>query len=330
MTMRLPFAWRDDGRSVDVVALGENSLDFVAVTGAHESSAGKRALAAFRLQPGGQMATAALGCARLGARVRYIGAFGADEWSRRSRAPLDAAGIDVIGVVRADAPGRIAVILVDAAGERSVLEYRHPSLLITPEDVSADMIAAGRLLLLDATHPEAAVQAARWARAAGTVSIVDVDRPGPEVDRLLNEVDVVIVPEPFVATWTGVTTLSEGLALMAQRCTRAAVIVATRGAEGSLAYCDGRFVDTPGYRLDVIDTTGAGDAFRAGFAAAVLRFGPTASLTDVLRFANATAALNCRAVGAQGGLPTMEDVLAILAGDAAMNGPFDRETDALK
>lgn len=308
--MRVPVVLPDGLREVDVVALGENSLDLVAVAARGDAGAGKRRLDDFRLEPGGQMATAALGCARLGLRVRYIGVFGTDEWSRRARAPLDAAGIDVVGTEIAECPGRIAVVLVDTAGERTVLERRDPRLTLAAADLRADTIATARILLADATQPKASLRALELARAAGTVSLSDVDQVSPESAQILTMVDVAVVPAPFATAWADTPDLRLALERLAGHCQHATLIVATRGAHGSLAWCRDGFVDTPGCPVQVVDTTGAGDAFRAGLAAALIRLGPNASLPDVLRFANAAGALNCRVVGAQAGLPGFDEVRA--------------------
>jgi sulfofructose kinase len=307
--MRVPLTLPPADREVDVVTLGENSLDFVAVAADVAPSAGKRPLTSFRIEPGGQMATAALACSRLGLRVRYIGAFGDDEWSDRARAPLDDSGIDVVAVRRAGIPGRIAVIVVDAAGERLVHEHRHPALAVAGNDVPDNAVAGARILLCDATHPDASARALAIAREAGTVSVCDVDIVTPEAVALVSEVDIAIAPAPFVTTWAGTDDLRGAVDRLAAYCHRAALIVVTRGAEGSVAFCRGEWVESPGIPVDVVDTTGAGDAFRAGFVSALVRLGPDASLAEVLAFANATGALNCRAVGAQRGLPGFEDVV---------------------
>ena len=81
----------------------------------------------------------------------------------------------------------------------------------------------------------------------------------------------------------------------------------TLGREGSLAWANGREIRTPAFSVDCVDSTGAGDAFRGAFAAACLR-APDGSLEEALSYANAVAALNCRALGARGGLPTAAEV----------------------
>jgi len=318
--MRVPFILPSAARDVDVVTLGENSLDVVAVVASGRPAAGKQRLDDFRLEPGGQMSTAALGCARLGLRTRYIGVFGIDEWSRRARAPLDAAGVEVVAFERPDTPGRIAVILVDATGERTVLERRDVGLVVDADEIAPDMIGTSRVLLADATQPGASLRAIALAREAGTLSVSDVDQVSPDAEAILAVVDVAVVPGPFVTAWAGTTDLPAALERLAAHCRHASLVIATCGADGSLAWCREGFIRTPGVQVPVVDTTGAGDAFRAGLIAGLVHLGPEATLADVLQFANATGALNCRAVGAQGGLPSLDEVRAhVTAGRSGLS-----------
>jgi sulfofructose kinase len=91
----------------------------------------------------------------------------------------------------------------------------------------------------------------------------------------------------------------------------APIVCVTLGEEGSLARVGGREIRTRGFAVDCVDTTGAGDAFRGGFAAGCLR-DPQGDVDDVLAYANAVAALNCRALGARGGMPTAREVEQLL------------------
>jgi sugar/nucleoside kinase (ribokinase family) len=293
-------------RTIDLVTLGENSLDFVAVAGADRAVAGKQRLRAFDMLPGGQTATAAVAGARLGLRARYVGAFGDDEWGKRSRAALGETGVEVVAIEHHDVPSRIAVVIVSPDGDRHVLEHRDARLRIDP--IPDGAIESARVLIVDATDVTAAQVAARRARAAGASVIVDVDRVDDQVDTLLALIDVVVVPVSFLVAATGMSAPGAALERLAARHPSASAIVVTLGEDGSLARMQGREVCTPGYRVGVVDTTGAGDAFRGGLAAAWIRLGPGAAIEDVLRFANATAALNCRAVGAQTALPTWAEV----------------------
>ena len=94
------------------------------------------------------------------------------------------------------------------------------------------------------------------------------------------------------------------------------LVAVTLGEEGSLARCGGREIRTPAFRVTCVDSTGAGDAFHGGFVAACLR-APDGDVADVMAYANAVAALNCRGLGARGGMPTREEVDQLLAAGGA-------------
>ena len=191
------------------------------------------------------------------------------------------------------------------------MEYRESPLELRAGDVDRSSIVGGRLLLVDASNVEASVQAAQLARETGIPSIVDADRMVDGIERLLSLIDILIVPEAFARALTGREALRTALAELAARI-ESAVVVATCGERGSLAVCEGQEIRTAAPVVPVRDTTGAGDAFRAGFAAGWLAAGPHASLERVLTMANAAAALNCREIGAQTGLPTREELAAVL------------------
>ena len=313
MPLTLPLPAPRETARFDVVALGESSLDVVAELAGGAPTTSKQTLSSLTLRVGGQMATAAVGVARLGQRACYVGVLGDDGWGERVRAELAHEGVTVETTTRAGRPSRAAVILVEPDGDRRVLEYRHPDMELQPDEVP-EACTAGRLLLVDATNGAAAVEAARRARARGIPTVVDADRVSPDTDALFEFIDVIVVPEPFIIEWAGVYDLAHGLQQMATRFASAVAVVATRGPAGAMALAGGQLIDVPGFAVDVADTTGAGDAFRAGLCAGWLRGDVQAELVQVLRFANATAALNCRAVGAQAGLPREAEVLALLNG----------------
>ena len=307
----LPAVRSAESRAIDVVAFGESSLDFVGVLRAAPPFAGKRQLRSFDERFGGQAATAAVACARQGMRARFIGSFGDDTWGDRVVGGLASEGVDVLRLTRTGARSRIAVVLVDPSGERRIFEHRDSALTGSPDEAVMRAVSDAGLLLVDATDLAASVQMATAARAAGVRTVVDVDTVAPGIDALLNLIDVIVAPAPFVTSFGGRDDVGAALGQMAQRFS-SAVLVATLGESGSLALADGRELRTPGFRVDVVDTTGAGDAFRGGLASAWLRGGRTPDLTGILEAANATAALNCRQIGAQTALPTLDEVRALV------------------
>jgi sulfofructose kinase len=311
--VQLPFPIPPAGsRPFDVAGLGLNSIDLVAVVAEYPESNTKQRLSRFAQLPGGQIATALTACARLGWRTRYVGSFGDDPFGTLSRDSLTAEGVDISGSRTVPgATNQFAIVLVDGrSGDRTVLWDRHPSLAIDPATVTRQSSTAGRMLIVDCHETAAATQAARYAREAGVPTVVDVERVRPGINELLQEIDAIIAAEAFPCELTGYSETGRALEAIAREF-GAPIVCATLGAEGSLAIAGGREVRTPAFPVETVDTTGAGDAFRGGFAAACLR-APDGAIEDVLRYANAVAALNCRALGARGGLPTAEEVEQLL------------------
>jgi len=305
--MPLPLPARE-GTNVDLVAVGECSLDVIGVSDGWPSPDEKRPLSGLAVCPGGQAATAALCCQRLGWRSRYVGPVGHDDAATRALAGLRAGGVDVHAVVRDQASTRQAIVFVDRSrATRTVLERRDEALVLRAEDVRPEWVSTGRILLVDATSAAAARFAASVARGNRRPVIVDLEGTEAGAGELLAHVDIVVVAGSAIARLTGTADPGEGLRRLSVEVPAAMVIV-TLGGEGSLARAGGTEVATRALPVEVVDTTGAGDAFRAGLAAGWLARGATAEIEWVLAYANAVAGLSCRAVGAQSGLPTAGEV----------------------
>lgn len=295
---------------MDVVGIGQSSLDHVCIVDGLPAFAGKAPIERYERMPGGQVATAVLACARLGLRTRFIGTIGDDEAGPFVLEPLVRAGVDVSRAQRVPGrPTQLAFILVDrASGERTVLWYRDPGLAPVTEGLSREDVSSSRLLHLDGGDPECAIWAAKVAREAGIPVIVDLDAPGPGLADLLTRVDFPIVSRSFAEAYSGSGDPLDALVALVAAGARMAVI--TMGDAGALARIGDRTIHSPAFHVAVRDSTGAGDVFHAAFGFSVLAgHGPTRAL----RHANAAAAMNCRALGAQGGLPTLDELNAFVA-----------------
>jgi sugar/nucleoside kinase (ribokinase family) len=307
-------------RSCDVVGLGQNSVDLVAMLREFPTSNSKQQIARFARFPGGQVASAMVCCARLGWRARYVGRFGSDELGDIGRNSLTTEGVDVSAAeVVAGAQTRFAMIIVDGrTGDRTVLWDRDPRLALSAADVPAPAVRTSRILLVDCDDVEASVAAATVAREAGVITAIDVEAVLPGLDRLLPLIDVVIASEGFPERWTASSETGRALERLHAELQPALTCV-TLGPQGSLARCGGREIRTPAFRVPCVDTTGAGDAFRGGFIAALLQHGPE-DVDVLLRMANAVAALKCRTAGAREGLPHAAELEALLAEDTRGTG----------
>jgi sugar/nucleoside kinase (ribokinase family) len=293
----------------DVVGIGQSSLDRVCLLEAPPPLGGKAALLGSYELPGGQIATAMLACARLGLRAAYVGTVGDDAAAEQVLAPLAGAGVDLRGVKRVvSAPTRSATVLVDATtGDRTILGYRDPRLALSPADLAPGPIERAGCLHVDAVDVEASAFAADVARRAGVPVVLDADGPGPGLEKLLAKVDFPIVSRGLAEAMGGRGGLRAALAELCALGARLAVV--TLGEYGALARFGERLIESPAFRVNARDTTGAGDVFHAAFVLGLLE---GMACEPILRTANAAAAMSCRALGAQGGLPTRSELEAFL------------------
>ncbi|HWB16787.1 MAG TPA: carbohydrate kinase family protein, partial [Vicinamibacterales bacterium] len=153
--MRLPLLRPATDVTADIVVAGENSVDVLGVVAATaDADADKRTLVSLQTLVGGQAATAAVGCARLGVRARYVGVVGDDDRGALVGEALAHERVDAHLAAVPGVPTRAAMILVDeATGRRTVYERRHPSLRLDAAAIGADVWTDARILLVDATDP---------------------------------------------------------------------------------------------------------------------------------------------------------------------------------
>jgi len=299
-------------KTYDVVGVGANSVDFVyRLPGSPiaDSPTAKMRITSYSVSCGGQMATALSACAAFGLRTAYIGAMGTDDNGRRIHAELAGRGIDLSHVVTRQGANQFAVITVDErTGERIVLWDRDERLLLADDEVPGDLIASARLVHVDDVDEGAALRAATLAREAGVPSTSDFDRVTERTPELIAAVSMPIFAEHVLPAITGESDYER--ALIKLRRTHAGMLCLTLGPRGSMMLVGDDLVIEPGFPVSAVDTTGAGDVFRAGFITAFLS---GAAPRAILRFANAAAALSCTRAGALNGVPTLAEVQRLMA-----------------
>ena len=292
----------------DVVGIGENSVDLVyRLPGAAAPNA-KLQASAHRVSCGGQVATTLAACASLGLRPAYVGTFGSDEDGARIRDAMTGARIDVSRSIMRDAPNRHAVILVDERnGDRTVVWQRDPRLELRIEEIPIDLVTKARLVHVDDLDEEASVAAARIAVGAGTPVTSDVDRATNRTFELMALSTVPIFSTHVPTALTGEDDPER--ALRALRRSHAGWLCVTLGSKGAMLLEGDRLHHVPAFVVEAVDTTGAGDVFRAAFIYALLQ---QQSPADILRFAAAAAAVACTREGAMTSVPALTDVERIM------------------
>ena len=283
---------------VDLVGVGLNATDTLIPLEKFPEPGSKVQYSSRSVQPGGQVATTVVACQTWGLRTRYVGKLGDDDAARLHKEAFRRVSAEAQIVTVPGAASLQNVILIDAAGERTVICQRNEQMVLLPGDLRREWIVNARVLHVDGHDTAAATQAASWAHAAGIPVVADLDDTYPGIEDLVANIDYLIVSEDFSCRLMDESNLERALRLMQSRygCRLAA---ATLGEEGVLAWDGKQLIHSAAYRVPVVDTTGAGDIFRAGFIYGLLRDWP---LDRQLDFSCAAAAMNCMAQGARGGI----------------------------
>src|SRR2546423_617559 len=301
--MQFPLRLPND-KPFDAVGFGLNAVDHLIVVPEYPAFDTKIRLLAHKQSAGGQTATAMVALRRLGLKTAYAGRFGSDAEGKFGFQTLkhDDVNVDFAEVVEG-ARNQLAFIVIDArTGERTIIWDRDDKLAYKPDEAPAEFGAMGRVLHLDAHDPPACVRIAETARASGTIVSADIDNVYEGLPELLPLIDILIGSKEFPRRVTGIIDEREALIELKTRY-GCALVGMTIGAEGAVVYCDGRFIESPGFAAPggCRDTTRAGDAVHGGFLYGLLT---GEDIETSLRLGNAVAAIKCSALGARTALPT--------------------------
>ena len=305
--MRLPFDLPPN-KDFDAVGFGLNAVDHLIVVPAYPAFDTKVRFLAYEKAAGGQTASAMVALQRLGLKTAYAGRFGSDEAGRFGLLSLEYEGVNLdFAQTIEGADNQVAFIIIEEqTGERTIVWDRDERLSYRADEVPIEIATNGRVLHLDAHDPPACATMARAARAAGAVITVDVDNIYEGLPELLPLIDVLITSSEFPRRLTGISNQREALIEIKSRY-GCAIVGATLGARGAVVYIEDQFIESPAFEVPggCRDTTGAGDAFHAGFIYGMLN---GEDLESCLKLGNAVAALKCRALGARAGLPTADEL----------------------
>lgn len=272
----------------------------------------------FAMGPGGKGSNQVIAAARAGARSAMITRVGQDSFGEMARRTWSQDGVDTSHVlVDETAPTGAAFIFVSTnTGDNAIIIESGAAANLSVADVRAaeQLIAGAKVFVTQFEQPiEAAIEGLRLARSHGVTTILNPAPALPVNDAIYAHCDYVTPNETEAATLTGVDTSTEEGALKAAssliaRGARNALI--TLGAKGALLHGEAGTHFVPAFRVsNVVDTTGAGDAFNGGFAVALSQ---GQSPVDAVRFGAAVAALSVQKAGTAPSMPIRADIEAFL------------------
>jgi len=299
-----------------ITVVGSLNMDLVTYT-SRMPVAGETILGrSFRQIPGGKGANQADGIAKLGAKVKMIGCVGCDEMGDILLKSLKNDGVDVEMVKRVEGISTgIASISVDASGNNSIIVVPGANYKLSIEDILAsdDVIQKSDVVVAQLEVPiETVKHAMNTAKQMGKLTILN---PAPAValeDEFLSAVDILVPNNTELELLSGVQINNQDdLECAAQVLLNKGVreLIVTLGSKGCIHINKHGLKAYPAYKVQAVDTTGAGDSFIAAFAVAISE---GKNFEDAILFATAVGALTVTKEGAQSSLPRREEVEAFI------------------
>lgn len=260
--------------------------------------------------PGGAGANVAAGIARLGRKVTFLGKFGSDENGKLLLDAFEQDGVDTSAILTANGePSARCFIPIDKNGDRWIFALGGAALLETVEEVNIAKIQTARVLYVAEAFTNVARKAIEVAHQAHALVVycpggVVMWADRSEMEGLIHLADVLILSRAEAAAFSGSEDVEKALSYFEKISPK--VVVITLGSEGVLASLEGTHTTVPVWKAPlVVDTTGAGDAFNAGFTIGIL---DGLDWKQALVKGSACAALKLGKVGARTGLPTQSEL----------------------
>ena len=309
----------------DVLSFGEVLIDFVPIVSGFSLADSE----AFKKAPGGAPANVAVGLARLGIKSAFMGMVGDDAFGHFLVDVLCENNVDVQGVRFSEkARTALAFVSLQKNGERDFMFYRNPSadMLFEPQGVDTALIRSAKIFHFGSITliNEPVRSATRFAleTAMNANCLISYD-PNLRINLWTNDeqartnimsvwsyANIIKISEEELVFLSSESDLEKGVQKIWHSDIR--LLVITRGAKGAMCITPDFRLTLPGYKVEVVDTTGAGDGFVAGLLAGLVNnpnaFQNESDLLDICQFANAVGALTTTQRGAIPALPTLYDV----------------------
>lgn len=289
-----------------VFGLGQCSLDYIAVVSKYPQEDTKEEALELTIQGGGPVATALVSLSRLGVKTTFAGMVSDDPAGVEIIKGLRTEGVDTRGLrIKKGGSSQTAFIIVSPRGLRTIIWRRPDVPELDPKDVKASLIKGADFILLDGLMMKASLKAAAVAKRFNIPVMLDAGRPREGMIELAGLSDYIVCSEEFAKGLK--LTPKETLLKLSSLGPKAATV--TLGKKGSITRSDGKTFVQDAFKVNAVDTTGAGDVFHGGYIWGLLNGW---DIKRTVKFASAFAALKCLKPGGRGGIPPLRRTLDFL------------------
>ena len=288
-------------QKIDVLCVGHACFDLIFTVDRHLGPDEKGIASSFKSCGGGPAANAAVTASRLGYKAAFAGYLGNDIYGKKHIKELEKESVITDLVVRGSSPTPISAILVKPDGKRTLINYRGSTKRLKIDDIDFSNCNP-KAILFDGLEPEISFPLAEFAKQRGIPTILDAGSVHYGTKKLIHMVDYLVASEKFAREFTSETDEEKAAKKLNEF---APSIVITLGGQGLIWKDPGKIERYPAFNVNVVDTTGAGDAFHGAFAAGIA---DGKKWDELLLYSSAVAALCCTKLGARLGIPTSEDV----------------------
>jgi len=287
---------------MEILCIGHACYDLIFQVPHHPAEDEKLSSTAHLACGGGPAANAAVAVARLGLTGGFIGYLGNDVYGESHLAELTSEGIDTRHVKRGSIATPVATLIVKPDGKRSVVNYTEASTVLTEDHCRLNANRLPSALLMDGHQPAISQALISQAKQHGIPTILDAGSLHPGTQQLMTEVDYLAASEKFARQLTQQNNPQQALGTLR---TLAPNVIITLGERGLIWAQQSTTGSMPGFVINAVDSTGAGDAFHAGLAVAIAN---QLDWHHTLSYASAVGALCCTKIGARPGMPTQSEV----------------------